>query len=96
MVYGKLIVGLFEDLMHGWFGVETTYYFYFKIIIIFVQSIFLFLFLFFYFYVLIDLQNHCIIDYNVFNTCVDMQTYDHLFIQRWLSEGQQTCPQTQR
>jgi hypothetical protein len=53
MVYGKLIVGLFEDLMHGWFGVETTYYFYFKIIIIFVQSIFLFLFLFFYFYVLV-------------------------------------------
>jgi hypothetical protein len=32
------------------------------------------------FSLLIDLQNHCIIDYNVFNTCVDLQTYDRLFI----------------
>jgi hypothetical protein len=48
------------------------------------------------FSLLIDLQNHSIIDYNVFYTCVDIQTYDILFIQRWLNEGQQTCPQTQR
>jgi len=39
---------------------------------------------------------HCIIDSNVFNTCVDLQTYDHPFIQRWRSEGHRTCPQTQR
>jgi hypothetical protein len=38
------MLGLVEDLMHGWFGVETTYYFYFKIIIIFVKSIFFFMF----------------------------------------------------
>jgi hypothetical protein len=36
VVYEKLMVGLVEDLMHGWFGVETTYYFCFKFIIIFV------------------------------------------------------------
>jgi hypothetical protein len=45
---------------------------------------------------LIDLQNHCITDSNVFNTCVDLQTYDRPFIQRWLNEGHRTCPQTQQ
>jgi hypothetical protein len=34
------------------------------------------------FSLLIDLQNPCIIDYKVFNTCVDLQSYDSTFIER--------------
>jgi len=36
------------------------------------------------FSLLIDLQNHYIIDSNLFNTRVDLHTYDHPFIQRWV------------
>jgi len=40
------MVGLVEDLMHGWFSVETTYIFCFKIMIIFVKSIYIYIFMF--------------------------------------------------
>jgi hypothetical protein len=35
-------------------------------------------------------------DFSAFNACVDLQTYDRPFIQRWLNEGHRTCPQTQQ
>jgi hypothetical protein len=76
VMYEKLIVGLVEDLMHGRFGVETTYYFCFKIIIVFNCKDYIFL----YVLVVISSTMHCVIDSNVFNTCVDL-------VDSWSSKG---------
>lgn len=72
----------------------STNYFCFKINVIFVQSFSLCFFHFLYFSLLIHL--HYTTDFSAFNTCVDLQTYDRPFIQRWLNEGHRTCPQTQQ